>query len=109
MHHFRSPATSVGCCHGHGNQNYITTAPPRNGRDGLAKPNRWRFFGGRLLLLGHCLDEDYDDMALEPPKNSLNNLDESCIGYIVRWFQTFFGIFTLIPGKMIRNLTCAYV
>lgn len=75
MHHFKSPATIVSCCHGHGNQNYITTAPPRDGRDGLAKAKRWRFFGGRLLLLGHCLDEDDDDMALEPQKkNSLRNL-----------------------------------
>jgi len=63
------------------------------GQDGLAKAKRWRFFGGRLLLLGHCLDEDDDDMALEPQKkNSLYNLVEWIIGCIARWFQTFFEI-----------------
>ena len=29
VHHFKSPATIVWCCHGHGNQNHITTASPR--------------------------------------------------------------------------------
>ena len=62
------------------------------GQDGLAKAKRWRFFGGRLLLLGHCLDEDDDDMALEPQKKTayitwLNGLLDVLLGGFKRFFE----------------------